>query len=267
MPSARATTLLATSALLLLLLTSPLPTAKAREPGAPRSFYEVLGVPPHAQLQEVRKAYRRGALRWHPDKNPGNVAEAEEKFRELANAWEVLRDPARRRDYDDRRGGAGGHEQDYSQFVDLRDAEQIFAEFFQGVDDPFEEFLANSPWSGQGARAPERKPWETVRTTTTTTTTKKTTVRGGQQVQSATTHTHTDAHGRRVTKHVSSEIGLDGREIRLHEVTEELGDGRRRKDVNVKVAGKELWADEDETERRQQQQHGASADGGAHVDL
>lgn len=63
-------------------------------------FYEVLGVPRSASEQEIKKAYRKLALQWHPDKNPDNKDHAEEKFKEAAEAYSVLSDPQRKARYD-----------------------------------------------------------------------------------------------------------------------------------------------------------------------
>ena len=65
-----------------------------------RDLYEVLGVARDADVDAIRKAYRKLARKNHPDLNPGDKA-AEERFKEISRAWEVLEDPARRRNYDE----------------------------------------------------------------------------------------------------------------------------------------------------------------------
>ena len=76
-----------------------------------RDYYEVLEVPKTATADEIKKAYRKKAIQYHPDKNPGDK-EAEEKFKEAAEAYEVLSDPQKRQRYDQYgfagMGGAGG---------------------------------------------------------------------------------------------------------------------------------------------------------------
>jgi len=87
-----------------------------------RDYYEVLGVPRNASLDDVKKAYRKMALKHHPDKNPGD-GRAEEKFKEAAEAYAVLSDDEKRGRYDRLGhaglGGMGGF--DPSQFADFGD--------------------------------------------------------------------------------------------------------------------------------------------------
>lgn len=65
----------------------------------PTNYYAVLGVPPEATEDEIRRAYRRLALQWHPDRNPGDPTAAD-RFKEISAAYAVLVDPAKRRDHD-----------------------------------------------------------------------------------------------------------------------------------------------------------------------
>lgn len=107
---------------------------------AKRDYYEILGVGRSAQADEIKKAYRKLALQYHPDKNPGNK-EAEEKFKEAAEAYEVLSDQQKRARYDQfghaGMGGAGGGPQNmnmddiFSQFGDIF-GESVFGDFFGG---------------------------------------------------------------------------------------------------------------------------------------
>ena len=64
-----------------------------------RDYYEILNVERTATDTEIKAAYRKIAIKYHPDRNPGNK-EAEEKFKEAAEAYDVLRDPQKRQQYD-----------------------------------------------------------------------------------------------------------------------------------------------------------------------
>ncbi len=69
-----------------------------------QSPYEVLGVETDADAAEIKKAYRKAAMRWHPDKNPDDPA-ASDKFKEVSAAYQLLSDPGKRRAFDSGRWG------------------------------------------------------------------------------------------------------------------------------------------------------------------
>ena len=71
-----------------------------------KDYYKILGVEPSASIDEIKKAYRRLAILYHPDKNPGDK-QAEEKFKDIAEAYEVLSDPQKRKRYDMLRNTGG----------------------------------------------------------------------------------------------------------------------------------------------------------------
>ena len=84
-----------------------------------RDYYEILGVDRGATPEEIKKAYRKLAVRYHPDKNPGDKA-AEEQFKEASNAYSVLSDPEKRRVYDTR-GHAGVHGMGFEGYQNMDD--------------------------------------------------------------------------------------------------------------------------------------------------
>lgn len=101
---------------------------------AKRDYYEVLGVDRSASASDIKKAYRKKAIEYHPDKNPGNK-EAEEKFKEAAEAYSVLSDPDKKARYDqfgfegvNGAAGAGG----FGQGMDMNDIFSMFGDIFGG---------------------------------------------------------------------------------------------------------------------------------------
>ena len=120
---------------------------------AKRDYYEILGVGKSASAEEIKKAYRKIAIKYHPDKNPDDKA-SEEKFKEAAEAYEVLSTPEKKQRYDQfghagmngGRGYSGGGmnmEDIFSQFGDI---------FGGGGGSPFDSFFG-----GGGGRSRGRK--------------------------------------------------------------------------------------------------------------
>jgi molecular chaperone DnaJ len=113
---------------------------------AKRDYYEVLGVDRGADTDAVKAAYRRLAMKYHPDRNPGDKA-AEENFKEATEAYEILKDQQKRQVYDQyghaglgQGGGFGGGYQGYGAF-DLGDALRAFMRDFGGSGSIFDEFF------------------------------------------------------------------------------------------------------------------------------
>ncbi|MCX5879775.1 MAG: molecular chaperone DnaJ, partial [Deltaproteobacteria bacterium] len=109
-----------------------------------RDYYDVLGVPRDAGEEDIKKAYRKLAMRHHPDRNPSDQ-EAEERFKEAAEAYEVLRDQGKRAIYDryGHDGLAGTGFRGFSGFDDI----------FSNFGDLFEEFFSFGSKTGRRTRA------------------------------------------------------------------------------------------------------------------
>lgn len=116
---------------------------------ADRDYYEVLGVSKSSSDEEIKSAYRKLAIKYHPDKNKGDKA-SEDKFKEATEAYEVLRDPNKRKLYDQfgkaGLGGGAGGAQGFG-----AGAYTDFSDIFGGMDDIFENFF------GGGARSSSRR--------------------------------------------------------------------------------------------------------------
>jgi molecular chaperone DnaJ len=124
---------------------------------AKRDYYEILGVAKASSADEIKKAYRKKALEFHPDRNPNNK-EAEEKFKEAAEAYEILGDESKRKRYDQfghagvgngshsggGQGGGFGH-------MDMEDIFSRFGDVFGG-EHPFESFFGGGSRTQGGRR-------------------------------------------------------------------------------------------------------------------
>ena len=114
---------------------------------ADRDFYEILGLSKNASDSEIKKSYRKLAMKYHPDRNQGDK-EAEKKFKEASAAYEILKDPEKRSAYDQfghdafRQGGQGGA--------------QGFGDFAGGFSDIFEEFFGGGFGQSSRQRGPAR---------------------------------------------------------------------------------------------------------------
>ena len=117
-----------------------------------KDYYVVLGVEKTASPEQIKKAYRKLAVKYHPDKNPGDQA-AEERFKEITEAYAVLADAEKRRQYD--QFGEAGFHQRFSQEEIFRNADlnSIFREFGIGGEDLFSQLFGGRGGRGQGGRA------------------------------------------------------------------------------------------------------------------
>ncbi|MEE9373157.1 MAG: molecular chaperone DnaJ [Saprospiraceae bacterium] len=106
---------------------------------AKRDYFEVLGTSKSATADEIKKAYRKIAMKYHPDKNPDNK-EAEEKFKEAAEAYEVLSNADKKARYE-RFGHAGMNQGGSGGFTNMEDIFEQFGDIFGGGGSPFESFF------------------------------------------------------------------------------------------------------------------------------
>ncbi|XP_007480677.1 sterile alpha motif domain-containing protein 13 isoform X1 [Monodelphis domestica] len=124
------------------------------------NYYKVLGVPRNASPADIKKAYHQLALQVHPDKNPENREAAEKKFKQVAEAYEVLSDARKRDDYDTSRGSyirreeKGDNSRETSQLEDLtfHMPRSAFQDIFDDDDLFSRDFLSTGHMSCPGSR-------------------------------------------------------------------------------------------------------------------
>ncbi len=121
---------------------------------ATKDYYETLGVPRSATEEEMKKAYRELAKKYHPDLHPQNRKEMEAKFKEINEAYSVLSDPKKRADYDltgnvTFEPGAGGYPPGYVHFEDFG-----FGDFGGGFEDIFSEIFGGRRRRGRSHENP-----------------------------------------------------------------------------------------------------------------
>ena len=130
-----------------------------------KDYYETLGVSKSASDDEIKKAYRKLAKKWHPDANPDNRKEAEEKFKEVGEAYEVLSNPQKRKMYD-QFGSADGPQgfngasgfDGFGGFGGFGNGSYTYSTSGFGFNDVVDDFV--SAIFGGGARRSARRPDE-----------------------------------------------------------------------------------------------------------
>lgn len=116
-----------------------------------RDYYEVMGLTKNATLEDIKKAYKKLAIKWHPDKNPNNKEEATQRFREIAEAYEVLTDETKRKAYDTYGFDAPSHGTSFN----FHSADDIFKHFFEdaGFDTNDDEDLFSAFFGKKGKKS------------------------------------------------------------------------------------------------------------------
>lgn len=170
------------------------------------NFYDVLGVKETDSDDTIRKAYKKLAVKWHPDKNQDNKEQAEIKFKEISQAYDTLRDPQKRREYDDFRKYGGS--QNYGNY-DFGG----FSSFGKDMGFDFYDKMFNDLFKDFGDDDDFFKDFRD----------------GGMQGSTSIKKTTVIKNGKAVTRTEKTFVDKDGK--RKTEITEETSDGRKTKEL------------------------------------
>ncbi|KRT85605.1 Chaperone, partial [Oryctes borbonicus] len=119
-------------------------------------YYRVLEVPRGASTADIKKAYRKLALKWHPDKNPDNMDEATRRFKEISEAYEVLSDDSKRKIYDNRFNQRTTGNRSSRSFRNYFDTHTPFHRFFEKKRKVYDQYGKEGLINGGGPRTRSR---------------------------------------------------------------------------------------------------------------
>lgn len=127
-----------------------------------KTYYEILGVSTDASNEEIKKAFRKLAKQYHPDKNPGNK-EAEEKFKEINEAYENISDEVKREKYDSKLNGRNNQrfEETSTKRKQTNSQSQNYEFEFENIEQSFERFFGFNPKSKDASIKTKKNPLDT----------------------------------------------------------------------------------------------------------
>ena len=109
-----------------------------------KNYYDILEIDKNASINEIKKTYKKLAIKWHPDKNPNNKDEAETKFKEISEAYQVLSDPEKKNLYD-KYGDEGLNDNFSNNHSNFNSPDEIFNMFF-GMNNNNNPFNSHNPF-------------------------------------------------------------------------------------------------------------------------
>ena len=123
-----------------------------------KDYYKILNIEKNASEDEIKKSYKKLAVKWHPDKNPNNKDEAEAKFKELSEAYQVLSDPQKKEIYDNYGEEGLKNEGNMGGGPGFNSPEDIFKMFFGGNASPFSNSFENESFFSQRNAVKKSEP-------------------------------------------------------------------------------------------------------------